>query len=677
MLRSSSKKKLIPIISAVAVLLFFGLTLTAYIFSARVKPKAIDLGGISGRTVSVSNISDAFFVGTADGTVEKRGADNSLVWSKPVPDIGGVFSILEIDAGLFVFGEDQYIYKLDTATGERLEKSVSDTGLPAGMIDYDGTGLYIAGNLGQNNILYLVKFQFDLTAARVVKQYAGGTLIAKGFATLPDYGEIVFCDGNGVISAFDNALASFRAGGEKYSAELPFPPLAFACDKSKGEFFAAGKDNVIRFASRSETDGTPYIALSAAAVPIKYEPSGCYVIAGQPVLWVTSKTQKAVFMIDTDEKKSIGEFEAFFDIGTLTSSKYSDYLYMTVYEPNAVRNGLYYYDRNVLPYINLINRLKVIGTVVTAAALIIGVIAVIGALSESAGKAYKSVGKRLWKAKWIYLILLPSIALLALFCYYPAVSSLMYSFMDYRIGYPLRFVGFQNFTKVFADSVFWQSVRNMFIFLGADLLIAVIPPLIFAELILALKSNRSQYVTRILLYVPGILPGVAAMLVWTYGIYGVDGLMNQVLGWFGHDKVYFLTTPGVSLVSLIMIGFPFIGSYLILYGGLKNVPDDYYQAARLEGCSWIRRILTIDIPLVAGQIKYLFILGFIGSVQNVGRIMLTTNGVAGTNVPINIMYNNIAENELGRSSAIALMIFIFLAIMTALNMRSSAAQRPD
>lgn len=75
-----------------------------------------------------------------------------------------------------------------------------------------------------------------------------------------------------------------------------------------------------------------------------------------------------------------------------------------------------------------------------------------------------------------------------------------------------------------------------------------------------------------------------------------------------------------------MMGFPFVGSYLIFYGGMMNIPDSYYEAAELEGCGPWKRLFTIDIPLIRPQIKYVFITIFIASVQNFGRTYMVTSG---------------------------------------------------
>jgi ABC-type sugar transport system permease subunit len=121
--------------------------------------------------------------------------------------------------------------------------------------------------------------------------------------------------------------------------------------------------------------------------------------------------------------------------------------------------------------------------------------------------------------------------------------------------------------------------------------------------------------------------------------------------------------------SLIMMGFPFVGSYLIFYGAMMNVPDSYYEAAELDGITVIKRFVFIDVPLILAQIKYVFIMTFIGSVQNFGRTFMTETGDAGVKTPVHSMYLYVTGNNYGRASAYATVLFIFLFFATMINMR--------
>ena len=217
----------------------------------------------------------------------------------------------------------------------------------------------------------------------------------------------------------------------------------------------------------------------------------------------------------------------------------------------------------------------------------------------------------------------------------------------------------------------------MFIFLFSDLFTALLPPLIFAFFLTIMRNKSYSALTRTLLFIPGIIPGLATTLLWKEGIYGISGVVNEFLSFImGKDvEIEFLASvENTSMVkwSLIMMGFPFVGSYLIFYGAMMNVPDSYYEAAELDGITVIKRFVFIDVPLIFAQIKYVFIMTFIASVQNFGRTYMTgTGGAHGAQTPVHTMYDAIMKNpaNYGLASAYATILFIFLFIATALNMR--------
>ncbi|MGN1099900.1 MAG: carbohydrate ABC transporter permease [Christensenellales bacterium] len=286
----------------------------------------------------------------------------------------------------------------------------------------------------------------------------------------------------------------------------------------------------------------------------------------------------------------------------------------------------------------------------------------------------KAILRDISKHKFIYIILCPSIILLFLFCYYPSVASMVMAFFDYRSGYPVIFNGFENFRVLFSNPLIGDAIRNMFIFLVCDIVLGVIPPIIFAWSLVVMKSKKFSSMARTLLFIPGIIPGIAGILIWKEGIYGTYGLLNTVLKYvFNQEPVAFLGDERYSMLSIIMMGFPFVGSYLIFYGALANVPQAYYEAAELDGCGVFRRIISIDIPFVSPQMKYVFVMCFIGSVQNVSRIMMTTQGAAGTQIPIYMMYNYLSDNNYGVSSAMALILFVVLMVATFFNMKINTA----
>jgi ABC-type sugar transport system permease subunit len=209
----------------------------------------------------------------------------------------------------------------------------------------------------------------------------------------------------------------------------------------------------------------------------------------------------------------------------------------------------------------------------------------------------------------------------------------------------------------------------MLFFLCSDLILCIIPPLVFAFLLTIIRNKTLSNWVRSLMFIPGIIPGMATMLIWREGIYGADGVMNQILMMFGKDPIAFLDNTAYSRWSLIMMGFPFVGGYLIFYGGMMNIPNEYHEAGWLEGLGVVKRFFLIDIPLIMPQIKYIFIMTFISSVQNYARTYIL--GSAGTITPVESMYRIMtgAQADYGMASAYATIIFVFLFVAVAANFK--------
>ncbi len=287
---------------------------------------------------------------------------------------------------------------------------------------------------------------------------------------------------------------------------------------------------------------------------------------------------------------------------------------------------------------------------------------------------FAKVARTAYKHRFAYLGLLPTFLLLAIFYWYPIVQSLFVSFFDYLPGEKMDFIGLENFRQVVINTEFWRSFKNTLIFLVTDLAKALLPPIAFAELLLALRSKKASYLIRVLLFIPGILPGVASMLVWADGIFGSSssGLLNGFMqaltpSWVSRG---WLTNDRTALTALIFMNFPWVGSYLIFFGAISGVNKEIYEAAKIDGCGWARRVFTMDIPLIVPQMKYVFIQTFISSVQNYTLILVTTGGDYGTNTPALMMYLAMTlQRNYGLASAMGVILLLFLMVATIINFR--------
>lgn len=298
---------------------------------------------------------------------------------------------------------------------------------------------------------------------------------------------------------------------------------------------------------------------------------------------------------------------------------------------------------------------------------------------------YNSNGllQEIWKAKQAYLFLTPLFLGLIVFCYYPPISGLYHAFFDWDSIGKATFIGFQNFIDIFHNKPFLDSIPTMIIIIIPRLIISITVPLIMAEIIFAVKSIKLKYWYRVLILLPMVTPGVVGLLIWKY-IYDPDlGLMTalaRLLGFIGAKSVIdWIGDPSTVIPSIIFMGFPWIGgtAVLIYMSGLMNISGEVIESSLLDGCSTLKRIFKIDLPLLMGQIRFFLIFGLIGLMQDFGVQIVLTQGGPGykTTVPAYAMYRAAFEaGRMGYASAIGVILFIatfILSMITHKYMRAS------
>ena len=283
--------------------------------------------------------------------------------------------------------------------------------------------------------------------------------------------------------------------------------------------------------------------------------------------------------------------------------------------------------------------------------------------------------RRLWRGRLAYLFLLPTTLLLAWYSYYPAYTALTRAFTDWDGLNAPNFTGLENFRRAVTDPVMGQASVNSAIWVALGLLLAVLPPLLVAELIFHLRGPRRQYAYRTLFIVPIVIPSLVLLLVWS-NFYQSSGLINQLLGalhlpGLRHE---WLSDPRTALPSLILLGFPYIDAFslLLLYAGLQGISSEVIEAAKLDGATGWRRVWSIDLPLLMPQLRLIGLLAIIGNVQYFISPLVLTGGGPGyaTTVPALLMYQTAVKfGEYGYAMSIAVLLFLVVVLLTLLSQR--------
>ena len=285
--------------------------------------------------------------------------------------------------------------------------------------------------------------------------------------------------------------------------------------------------------------------------------------------------------------------------------------------------------------------------------------------------------ERVYRYRFVYLMLLPTFVLLLTFNYYPSFMGLYRAFFKWDIGLEPEFLGLANFQKLFIkDDVFLKSLRHVSILTSWRVISAVTFPFIVAELIFNLRTHIHKYAYRVLIILPAVVPGIVNLLLWQFIYDGTHGLLNAILEGIGLENLQqpWLGSPKTSLYAVTFMGFPWVGgvTVLIYLAGLQGISDEIIDSSLVDGCSGLRRLFSIDIPLILGQFKLIIVLAVIGGLQGWVAVFVMTAGGPGTAsmVPGLWMYNNaFLWNKMGYASAIGMFLFVLILSVTILNIK--------
>lgn len=274
------------------------------------------------------------------------------------------------------------------------------------------------------------------------------------------------------------------------------------------------------------------------------------------------------------------------------------------------------------------------------------------------------------EARTGYAFVLPALVLFIIFRVGPTIAGLILSLMDYRIGRS-SFVGLANFNRLFADPVFWESLR-------VTLTYAVIsvPLTTMVALMMALLVNRPvrwQTFFRSAFFLPYVTSLVMAGVIWV-AIYGPSGPVNAMLGLFGVPPANWLEQHGSVLpaIAIMSVWKNFGYSMMVLLAGLLSIPGEYYEAAELDGASAWQRFWTMTLPLLKPTIFFVVIIETIGAFQVFDAVYVMTNGgpVRSSYTLVYMLYDQgFKFFNFGSASAVGVVLFVIILVVSLLQRR--------
>ncbi|HSJ86364.1 MAG TPA: sugar ABC transporter permease, partial [Anaerolineales bacterium] len=227
-----------------------------------------------------------------------------------------------------------------------------------------------------------------------------------------------------------------------------------------------------------------------------------------------------------------------------------------------------------------------------------------------------------------YLFLAPGLIHFLIFTLFAVSFAFYISFHKWNIIQPAKpFVGLDNYVRLFSDPRFLRAVTNTLLFMIG------VPLNLLAGLSVALLLNtkvRGQGLYRTLFYIPVVTPLVVSSIIWKWVYQGDYGLLNYYLLKFHiiESKIVWLADPNLALPALIIMGiWGGTGGTMVIYlAGLQSIPEEMYDAAKVDGASAWQRLLYITIPLLRPTTFFLTITGVIGTFQIFTEVYIMTNG---------------------------------------------------
>jgi multiple sugar transport system permease protein len=292
-----------------------------------------------------------------------------------------------------------------------------------------------------------------------------------------------------------------------------------------------------------------------------------------------------------------------------------------------------------------------------------------------AARGLRHTAKRARREWTAYLFLAPGMILFSVFTLFSLAFVFYLTFHEWQIIAPEKpFVGLQNYRDLIHDKAFLHSVVNTFYFTGAS-----IPLQMVLGLGIALLLNtglRGRVVFRTMYYLPCVTPFVVSAIVWKWLYNGDFGVFNFYLLKSGliDAPLSFLSDKNLAMPSVILMSvWGQVGFSMVVYlAGLQSIPEELYEAARVDGAGPLARLRHITIPMLRPTTVFLAVIGIIFAFQQFTQIFVMTRGgpIDKTTTMLFYVYQSAFQfYEMGYAATLAFALFLLLLVFTVIQLR--------
>lgn len=274
-----------------------------------------------------------------------------------------------------------------------------------------------------------------------------------------------------------------------------------------------------------------------------------------------------------------------------------------------------------------------------------------------------------------FIYILPSLILILCFSIIPIFMSAFFSFTEYNVMNPPKFVALSNYEKILQDEYVREALLNTLKYVAITVPIQTCLSLTFAAFLATKMQNKGGEFLRSVMFIPVIASAVTSGTIWRT-ILGADGgILNNILGVFGVAPLNWLGDSRTSLVSICIVAiWKNVGYFLVIfYAGIMDIPKSLYEAARVDGANTYQQFFRITLPMLKPITSLVVTLGIIWSFQVFDLAYQMTGGGPGySSVTIVMAIYNAAfkQYKMGYACALAMVLLVIVLIINAVKQRA-------
>lgn len=266
--------------------------------------------------------------------------------------------------------------------------------------------------------------------------------------------------------------------------------------------------------------------------------------------------------------------------------------------------------------------------------------------------------------------------LLGFLCFtlYPFLASLYFSFCDYDILSPPKWIGLTNYQQLLtADPYFRTALYNTLFYSVLAVPLGIVVGVAIAMLLNSKVAGLGVY--RTAYYVPSIVPVVATSVLWMWLLNPQYGLVNAFLGWLHVPEPGWISDPHWSKPSLILMSLWAVGGAVVIYlAGLQDVPQELYEAAEIDGAGPWQRVRFVTLPMLSPVIFFNLVMGLIGAMQYFTQAYVMTLGGPVDSTLFYSLYlfrRAFTYLDMGYASAMAWLLFLAIMVLTLVTFKTA------